>query len=273
MFKIFFIVAILTLPASGAVLHIGNYYGIQLFEQKQTSPSIAIQSSSGKTYYASLRPYCGHVKVEHNGSVFGLCDKIQAPYTRLEYLESTDSGEYIDTGIFISPDNINKVKIEVEFSSTYNDGWNIPVGIGYPSPQPYCFVSIGYKQITFGYNGDIYTGVPVSLEQANTFHKYSIDYSLGEIRLDDKVVHNFNVRQFSGNTAQSLYMFTWNTNGSKLSYQYQPLKIKWARISIEGELIRDYIPVLDEAGVPAMYDRVTDSYFYNIGSGQFKYNN
>lgn len=262
------------IPAiANPILHFGDIYSVEMLPYKLSSPAIVTSTSNGAIYYASLSiDDCSPIKLKYAGQIYSVCDDC-TKFTPVEYLASTGEGEYIDTGVFISPDNINKVKIEVEFSSTYNDGWNIPVGIGYPSPKPYCFVSVGYKQIVFGYNGDIYTEIPISLEQAGSFHKYSIDYSVGEIRIDDELVYNFDLMQFSDTNAQSLYMFTWNTNGSKLSYQYHPLKIKWARISIDGKLVRDYIPVLDSQNVPAMYDLVSQQFFYNIGSGQFEYKN
>ena len=36
-------------------------------------------------------------------------------------------------------------------------------------------------------------------------------------------------------------------------------------------LIRDFIPVLDTNGVPCMYDKVSNEYFYNQGTGEFAY--
>lgn len=268
MFRVFCLIMIFCCSASGAVLHIGNYCKIQLSEQKRSSPSLAVSGTSGKVYYASLDVDCGPAKIMYKDSVLGVCSE----YTRLEYLES-GGGQYIDTGIFIRPDNINVVKIEVEFSGTYNATWNIPVGIGYPSPQPYCFVGISNNKIAYGYNEDNYTNIFLTAAQVTEFHTYSIDYSVGEIRLDGDVIKNFNQQQFSGNSSTSLYMFTWNTSGTRLEYQYPGLKIKWARIFIDNNLLRDYIPVLDSNGVPAMYDRVSGQYFYNLGTGQFKYNN
>ena len=38
-----------------------------------------------------------------------------------------------------------------------------------------------------------------------------------------------------------------------------------------GQLVGDFIPVLDSNGTPCMYDRVTQQYFYNQGSGTFTY--
>lgn len=41
------------------------------------------------------------------------------------------------------------------------------------------------------------------------------------------------------------------------------------KISESGNLIRDFIPVLDLSGRPAMYDVVSGQLFYNQGTGEF----
>jgi hypothetical protein len=38
-----------------------------------------------------------------------------------------------------------------------------------------------------------------------------------------------------------------------------------------GNLVGDFIPVLDPNGTPCMYDKVTEQFFYNNGSGEFLY--
>lgn len=268
MFRLVFIIAMFTLPVYGAVLHIGESYTIAASEYKTTSPSLAMRDASGNTYYIPLGSDCsGRVNVRMpDGTIFKTCE-IQ----RLKYLESTGMGEYIDTGITIDKNIINKVKIDTEFSGTYSAPWNLPLGIGYPSPNPYCFIGIGHNKITYGYDGDIYTEITLSKEQIETFHTYSIDYRRGEVRFDNNIVHSFQQEEFSGNTGFNIYMFTWNSNEAHLGYQHPVMKIKWARISIDDKLVRDYIPVLDSDGVPAMLDLVSGKFFYNIGSGQFKY--
>ena len=38
---------------------------------------------------------------------------------------------------------------------------------------------------------------------------------------------------------------------------------------VNGNIVRDFIPVVDKQGVPAMYDKVSGQLFYNQGTGQF----
>jgi len=48
-------------------------------------------------------------------------------------------------------------------------------------------------------------------------------------------------------------------------------KVKSYRITRQGVVILDFIPVLDFDSVPCMYDKVSGQFFYNAGSGAFSY--
>ena len=38
-----------------------------------------------------------------------------------------------------------------------------------------------------------------------------------------------------------------------------------------GALVRDFVPALDGAGTPCLYDMVSSAFFYNAGTGEFGY--
>ena len=40
-------------------------------------------------------------------------------------------------------------------------------------------------------------------------------------------------------------------------------------INFNDNLIRDYAPALDPDGVPCLYDKISEEYVYNSGSGSF----
>ena len=52
-----------------------------------------------------------------------------------------------------------------------------------------------------------------------------------------------------------------NESGTRLIYS--------AKIYDNGALVRDFIPALDGGNIPCMYDRITNQYFYNQGTGDF----
>lgn len=45
----------------------------------------------------------------------------------------------------------------------------------------------------------------------------------------------------------------------------------YTKIWKNNELVRDFVPALDDNDVPCMYDNVSQTYFYNQGTGQFSY--
>jgi len=260
----------LTVPVSGAVLHIGNYYSIQLFEQKQTSPSIAMQTSSGKTYYASLRPDCGHVKIEYNGSVFGLCDEIEPQYTRLEYLESTGR-QYIDTGIVPTGTTSFELKTYIAVSGPTSTG-QVPVGARtHIKNQEWYYQLSTFNEFPGGYMGygpKWFSNASLAFRDINV-----ISFVDGKYTINQQNTHTYDIVEMPQEFQNTLYVFRLNSKGSSnTAPDYFTGRIYYLKIWDGNTLLRDYIPVLDANGVPAMYDRVSNSFFYNIGSGQFQYN-
>ena len=49
------------------------------------------------------------------------------------------------------------------------------------------------------------------------------------------------------------------------------LQVYGAKITLNNELVRDYIPVLDKNGVPCLYEKVERKFYYNQGTGDFLY--
>lgn len=73
----------------------------------------------------------------------------------------------------------------------------------------------------------------------------------------------------SWSTQRTCWLFRENQTGI-----YRPgwgIRLYYCKLYYNNELIRDLIPVLDENNVPCLYDKVTDSFFYNKGSGTFLY--
>ena len=52
---------------------------------------------------------------------------------------------------------------------------------------------------------------------------------------------------------------------------YNPCNVKFYYLKLYDNdiLVRDMIPVLDKDGVPCMYDKVENKFYYNAGTGDF----
>lgn len=62
------------------------------------------------------------------------------------------------------------------------------------------------------------------------------------------------------------------TNGLSSPYSQGFVgKVYYSKLYDNGVLVRDMIPVLDWNYVPCMFDRVTEQFFYNAGTGDFSY--
>ena len=67
-------------------------------------------------------------------------------------------------------------------------------------------------------------------------------------------------------------LFTLNFGSAGQIYSYSGgVKCHGAAVSYEAEVVRNLVPVLDAADVPAMYDLVTGNTFYLQGTGSFAY--
>ena len=176
-----------------------------------------------------------------------------ATYIPIEYLESTGT-QYIDTGIIAKSGLNTKIKLSITDNSqgcalgTYTGGqfhptfwyrgnWDSVVG----NDQSGGTVISDYEYIT-EFKSD-----------ANGFSFYVN----GELKNYGTATHAANGK---------LWMFYRSGAGGGFPMKG---KIFYVQIYDNDTLVRDFRPVLDLDGVPCMYDRVTDTYFYNSGTGNF----
>lgn len=70
------------------------------------------------------------------------------------------------------------------------------------------------------------------------------------------------------NTSTNVSIWLFNTHAES-QYTGALLRIYSFELWDNGNLIRDFIPVLDWNDVPCMYDKVSGEFFYNKGTGEF----
>lgn len=91
-------------------------------------------------------------------------------------------------------------------------------------------------------------------------HRFNADSS--GVFLDDVKIASHST--FS--STSTLYLFNLNLNNVAYMSGVRVWSCKHKR---NGVLIRDFIPVLDLADVPCLYDKVSGELFYNKGTGEF----
>ena len=188
------------------------------------------------------------------------------PYTELLYLESTGT-QYIDTGM-LAPLN---TKIEVKFSpSTVSENGAIFGGRDaqtsftctlflLSTTKPKSFRFDRASQVTVANENQllvdtdstylfVYDGMNTTLSNENTGE--SVSAQIGTpTTFPTKTLNIFAVNG------------TTNFKGRIYEWKY------WN----DGTLVQHLIPVLDADNTPCMFDKVSQQFFYNAGTGEFKY--
>ena len=187
--------------------------------------------------------------------------------TELAYLESTGT-QWIDVGII--PNNLTSLELTV--SGVSDGSFSSSTGTWFlGARKAYLNNAFGfyYNQSTQNFyyaSGNL---------MPNAFYSSSLLYgNVRTIRLDSaglyvdstKVV-SITPKSFTSPVPISL--FGLNNDGtviSRTSFRCHSMKV-WDN----DTLIRDLIPVLDMDNVPCLYDKVSEEFFYNKGTGSFKY--
>lgn len=178
------------------------------------------------------------------------------PYNaRIEYIESTGT-QYIDTEINVASDI--RLVVDGEFtvaSSSQQMGsgstniFNSAFVFGIASSK-WIFRSAGSSSQSYG--------------TADTNrHVFSIESGIGKV---DST--SYTVPAYSQSTdGDHMYVFARH-NGSNI-YGACKFKMYSCQIYKNDVLVRDFIPVIDNQDVACLYDKISKSLFYNIGTGDF----
>lgn len=183
--------------------------------------------------------------------------KIPSNVKLTEYLQSSGT-QYIDTGI----------------TNSSSDNIVLQANVSYDTVSP-------ANQI-MGFSGNAGNGIGLSgsawweassfgTAVANTL--YSIQWGVNGTSWNRTV----NGKTVTG--TRSLYTFSRNmilfasgydvTSTSHTIDYYCHCKLYDAQIKVNGVLVRDFKPCYDPDGIACLYDEVTQTYFYNMGTGNF----
>lgn len=196
--------------------------------------------------------------------------KSKTEYTELEYIESTGT-QYIDT-LYVPNDNTN----------IYLDYMSLALDLGFE-------LSGRKSRITneFTYWGSFSEGVWCSYgnNNATTFTGYKLRTNTRyQVKMGRYIGLRYSTNNFaSQNTLRSSFsnpltgvvslgIFAGHDLSEPTGWGGKT-KTRLYRLTIsEGNnTVHDFIPVLDSNNVPCIYDLITETYFYNQGTGSFNY--
>lgn len=179
-----------------------------------------------------------------------------APYTQLEYIESTGT-QYINTGYLPNGNSqyemsySNHASIGVLFGS-YNTSWMDGSGL-YAD-------TIGDYQFWMHYLGDYNTGI-------SSYNVSSADITMnrGSLTINGS---NFTLANQTFQVNYPLYIFCGNMKG----VIEQPISMRLHKFIIKeaGVVLHNYIPVIyNITGEIGLYDTISDGFIPNAGTGTF----
>ena len=190
-----------------------------------------------------------------DGQSSGTCQACQ----RVGYLESKGN-QFINTGTTLQMDSV----IEAVFKVSSQKGDELVIGVLTPNAAIGLYgrgTSASFKN---GIGTQVYYGKTTVEEFLNTLFTASLRN--GVFTVNGKSL-TFNKTTIFNNN-KTAYLFAGNNSGP---YGKSKIKAYSFKIYHNTSLVRDFVPVLDPTGVPALYDKVSKTLFYNAGTGQFGY--
>lgn len=179
---------------------------------------------------------------------------VETEYTTVEYIESSGN-QFIDTGFKPNQDT----KVVVDFHLIEGGTKGIFGARTSFDSLTYIFIAISDN-----YRSDYNNTVGSIISVTNQLSRMT-------------VVKDKNVTTIDGNSdaisyssfqcEHSMYLFACNNSGSE--YWQSKMRLYSCKIYDNGTLVRDFIPVKDASGVACLYDKVSQTYFYNAGTGSF----
>lgn len=197
------------------------------------------------------------------GDVAKLFFEESIPYTSKEYLQSSGSGQYIDSGI---KGKGLTTDFEIEFEATRKTDYNFAFSARQSSSSNRFDLGWGGASSWFGYNTGSLSGL-ISNMAINT--RYNIKKIGTQIFVNDTL--SLTIAQLVDfTTPVNFYIFANNTNGTPANYG--AFKLYKFKIYENNSLVRDFVPCLDSNNVACLFDKVTNEFFYNGGTGTFTTN-
>lgn len=202
--------------------------------------------------------------------LLGKANQLPSEYQRLEYIETNNYGNYIDTG-YIPTQN---TKLEISYMDIANFSEN-------PRPN-YCNF---FGASSGGENAGINIGMAISGTLSLRFDgkTFTVPLTTTGTRLTDisskdgyyrngVKIHSWGSYQdFTFN--HNVYIFGSNTGNDTPSTWQRNARVYYAKIYDNNKLVKNFVPCLrktdNELG---MYDTISKQFYTNQGTGKFGYN-
>lgn len=191
----------------------------------------------------------------------------QSGPVQLNYLQSSGT-QYIDANL---PNYENGFKVQFEWSpmSETNNQYIYGAQGNSSARRMNYFSYINSSSFYLGCYKAFYIYYVTTLDTSYIVETSTIRYNSQYATIDGKKTQTSNNMNF-GKTTNTPFIFALNDDGTPTGYA--TIKLKYMKFYDDSDnLLRDFIPVLDANGVACLYDKVSEIYFYNQGTGTFTY--
>lgn len=200
-------------------------------------------------------------QAEGNGSyrlydmkIEGDSEGVESGVNYVDYLIG-DGANYFDTGIIARSD----YKYELIFSDNTVNAWERY----FCGENFYIERRTNNDYINIRYFDKLYERV---INYPPTNDKLKIYIDANKIYFNDELVYEMEVKDIIKTDSTNLKLF------NNFSSNYTDMKCySFKVLDAQNTLLIHLRPCLDPSGVPCMYDEVSKKYFYNKGTGTFKY--
>lgn len=174
----------------------------------------------------------------------------------LDYIESTGT-QYINLGL--TPNDIDSIEVQMKINENKLGHFGCRTD---GSPDEFR-ITLSNNQVDFAYLNNLNRTTNISTDTKNTY-KITTD---GKFYFNSTLVRDFN-QNINSNLNIWLFLFNQNNIPPTSDLNCDIYNVKCMK---NGNVIMDLIPVMNNDDIPCMYDKVTATFKYNAGTGQFNY--
>ena len=199
----------------------------------------------------------GHCLMMRKGSVHTVPIPLPSGYTRLAYIQSTGT-QWIDSGF--KPNQNTRIKMDcnvIGFNAVDAFLFGARISSGNTA---FCLAADDANTQWFALYGNA-----VLNPTGTCTGKHSIDFNQNVLTLDGE---NFTFEKATFQSSYNLLLFATITNGS-VDSQRGKMAVYSCQLYDNGNLIRDFIPCINESGAVGLYDLVGRQFYGNAGTGVF----
>jgi len=187
-------------------------------------------------------------------------------YTQLEYIQSTGT-QWIDTGFNVTPNTRLTMSLQ-HTSFTVQDRF---FGSYDSSGLFFCSYINGTSEYAFAYQNNEGNWIDTNKDaKNNSTLNIDFDGKSKKYKLSGAVSCSEDLTRYTATLGckQTLALFGGKVNSGAIA-GLAKMKLYYCNIYNDGVLVRNFIPVKDENGVACLFDRISQNFFYNAGTGTF----